>query len=159
MAIHSKHGTGLKYPPKKQTEAKKPKHSDIKACHQCDAVFLDGNWVWADRPTQAIEVLCPACRLIHDRFPAGFVHVSGDYFLRHRDELIHLIETESEKEQSERPLERVMESTQEGAGMVITTTGAHLARRLGEALHRACHGELNFHYSDAENLVRVYWHR
>ena len=155
MAKHSKQATGPK-PPK---EGKSPDFSDARVCHQCDAVFLNGRWLWASRPPKAQEVLCPACRLIHDQFPAGFVHMSGDYFVRHRDELMHLIETESEKEQSEHPLERVMESSHEDCGMVVTTTGAHLARRLGEALQRTCRGELNFHYSDAENLVRVYWHR
>jgi hypothetical protein len=70
-----------------------------------------------------------------------------------------LIEAESEKERSEHPLERIMDSSQEDSGMVVATTGAHLARRLGEALYRSCRGELNFHYCDAEDLVRVYWHR
>lgn len=135
------------------------KHSQPTVCPQCSVVFQEGRWAWAEKPPNAQEILCPACRRIQDHFPVGFVHVSGDYFTQHRDELVHLIEAESEKEQSEHPLERVMESTPEEDGMVFTTTGVHLARRIGEALHRACHGELNFHYSEAENLVRVYWHR
>lgn len=142
-------------------DAYKPaqKHAEPTVCPQCSVVFQDGRWTWAERPPHAQETLCPACRRIHDHFPVGFVHVSGDYFIRHRVELMHLIEAESEKEQSEHPLERVMSSAPEDGGVLVTTTGIHLARRLGEALHRACHGELNFHYSDAENLVRVYWHR
>lgn len=129
-------------------------------CPQCNVVFQDGRWAWAEAPPDARQSFCPACRRIHDQFPVGFVHVSGDYFMQHRAELERLIESESEMEQSEHPLERIMEKAPaDGGGMVVTTTGIHLARRLGEALHRACHGELNFHYSDAENLVRVYWHR
>lgn len=135
------------------------KYSEPTVCPQCEAVFQGGRWQWSARPQSAQEVLCPACRRIRDSFPVGFVHVSGDYFLRHRDELIHLIENEAERERSEHPLERVMETAPEDSGLLVTTTGIHLARRLGEALERACHGELSFHYNDAENLVRVYWHR
>ncbi|MBS1188866.1 MAG: hypothetical protein H6R10_658 [Rhodocyclaceae bacterium] len=145
-SVHDAYKAGLKYP-------------EPTVCPQCEAVFQNGRWEWAARPLQSQEILCPACRRIHDEFPVGFVHVSGDYFMRHRDELMHLIENESVKEKSEHPLERVMDSTPEDGGVVVTTTGIHLARRLGEALQRACHGELSFHYNDAENLVRVYWHR
>lgn len=41
----------------------------------------------------------------------------------------------------------------------ITTTGIHLARRLGEALAKAYKGELSFHYADAEDTIRVSWQR
>lgn len=135
------------------------KYPEPTICPQCGVVFRDGRWAWAEAPPDAQKKFCPACRRIQDEFPVGFVHVSGDYFMRHRDELVQLIESESEKEQSEHPLERVMASAPADGGMLVTTTGVHLARRIGEALHRACHGELTFHYSDAENLVRVYWHR
>lgn len=128
-------------------------------CPQCSVVFQDGRWAWDEAPPRAREAICPACRRIHDQFPVGFVHLSGDYFLRHCDQVMHLIESESRRERSEHPLERVMESSTADGSMLFTTTGAHLARRLGEALLRACQGELSFNYSEAENLVRVYWHR
>ena len=40
---------------------------------------------------------------------------------------------------------------------LVTTTDIHLARRIGEALHHAYHGDLEFHYNPAENLLRVSW--
>jgi hypothetical protein len=42
---------------------------------------------------------------------------------------------------------------------LVTTTGLHLARRLGEALARAYKGELSFRYADEEASIRVYWQR
>jgi hypothetical protein len=39
----------------------------------------------------------------------------------------------------------------------VTTTDIHLARGMGEALHRAYQGELEYHYNPEQNLLRVIW--
>jgi len=44
-------------------------------------------------------------------------------------------------------------------GVMVTTTGAHLARRMGVALHDAYKGELKFRYNKEDNLLRVSWSR
>jgi hypothetical protein len=44
-------------------------------------------------------------------------------------------------------------------GIQITTTDIHLARGIGEALHNAYQGELEYHYNEQENLLRVVWQR
>ena len=44
-----------------------------------------------------------------------------------------------------------------GEGFVVTTTDPHLARRIGEAVHKAYKGQLEFHYNKQENLLRVTW--
>jgi NMD protein affecting ribosome stability and mRNA decay len=128
-------------------------------CPQCGAVFHEGRWQWAARPAQAHEETCPACHRIEDKFPAGFVHLTGEFFAQHREELMHLVRNEGEREGSEHPLKRIMDTEDEDGGVVVTTTSIHLARRIGEALHHAYHGELEFHYNDAEKLLRVHWRR
>jgi hypothetical protein len=45
----------------------------------------------------------------------------------------------------------------EGGGLLVTTTDAHLARRIGEALRAAYKGRMKFHYNKADNLLRVTW--
>lgn len=40
-------------------------------------------------------------------------------------------------------------------GILETTTEIHLARGIGEALHHAFKGELEFHYNQLESLLRV----
>lgn len=35
----------------------------------------------------------------------------------------------------------------------------HLARNIGEAVHSAYRGELEYHYNKEENLLRVHWAR
>jgi hypothetical protein len=44
-------------------------------------------------------------------------------------------------------------------GTVVTTTDIHLAHGIGEALHHAYQGELEFHYNSDQNLMRVNWSR
>ena len=43
--------------------------------------------------------------------------------------------------------------------MLVTTTGVHLARRLGEALEDAYKGVLEYHYNKEQQLLRVAWNR
>lgn len=43
--------------------------------------------------------------------------------------------------------------------MVVTTTDVHLPRRIGEALHHAYAGDLDFHYDKDAYYVRVAWKR
>jgi hypothetical protein len=44
-------------------------------------------------------------------------------------------------------------------GVVISTTDTHLPRRIGEALKHAYLGELELHYDQDEQFVRVTWTR
>jgi hypothetical protein len=44
-------------------------------------------------------------------------------------------------------------------GIVVTTASVHLARAIGEALEHAWKGELDYHYNEGENLLRVMWRR
>jgi len=128
-------------------------------CPGCGAVYHAGRWQWLARPAGAGEVMCPACHRIKDCFPAGFVHVGGKYFAAHRDELLHLLRHHEEKEKAEHPLARIMAIDDEAGGILVTTTDMHLARDLGEALHHAHQGELEYHYNEGENLLRVHWQR
>lgn len=128
-------------------------------CGKCGALYHAGRWQWGERPVGAAEVTCPACHRTQDRFPAGFVHVGGEFFKARRDELLALLHHHEEKEKAEHPLARIMAIEDESGGILVTTTDIHLARDLGEALHHAYQGELEYFYSESENLLRVHWHR
>jgi len=135
------------------------KLSEPAVCGVCGAVFHAGRWQWAARPDGAAEVVCAACQRVRDHYPAGFVDVGGDFFAAHRDELTHLLRHHEEKEKAGHPLARIIAMDETPTGMLVTTTDIHLARDLGEALHHAYQGELEFHYNDAEKLLRVHWWR
>jgi hypothetical protein len=103
--------------------------------------------------------MCPACHRIHDEFPAGYVTVGGSFFKEHHEELLRLARNEEAKAKAEHPLERIMKIEDEDDSILITTTDIHLARGIGEALHHAYQGELEYHYNERENLLRVVWQR
>lgn len=128
-------------------------------CPDCGAVFHDGRWQWRARPAGAHEVNCPACQRSRDRMPAGYVSVSGDFFANHRDELLQLIHNEAARAKAGHPLKRILDIADENGGTLVTTTDIHLARGLGEALHHAYQGELEYHYNEQEHLLRVAWQR
>ena len=134
------------------------KPAEPTVCPQCGAVFHEGRWQWRLVPDNAHREICPACHRIHDRYPAGFLTLSGEFFQAHRDEVMNLVHKHEKHELSEHPQKRIMavEQKKEGATLV-TTTDIHLARGIGEALHHAYRGELNFHYNPEQNLLRVSW--
>ena len=128
-------------------------------CSGCGAVFLDGRWTWAGAPPAAHKALCPACQRIADRFPAGRVEIGGAFFKEHREEILNLVGHVEATEKKERPLERIMAVVDEGAHTVVTTTGIHVAHRIGESLAHSYQGELGLKYADDEDSIRVSWSR
>jgi len=128
-------------------------------CRGCAAVYRKGRWTWGAAGGGVRATLCPACRRIKDRLPAGFVRLGGEFFAAHKDEILRRVRHCEESEKSDHPLERIMTIEGNGRSVVVTTTDAHLARRIADALHDAYKGELEYRYSKAENLLRVAWRR
>ncbi|SEK56186.1 BCAM0308 family protein [Nitrosovibrio tenuis] len=128
-------------------------------CPQCKAVFHDGRWEWRQVPTGAHQEKCPACHRIHDQYPAGFVTLQGEFFAAHREEILHVVQNVEKRERAEHPLQRIMAIEEKDGETLITTTDIHLARGLGDAIHDAYQGDLEFHYNQGENLLRVHWMR
>jgi len=126
-------------------------------CLQCGAVFHEGRWQWCKTPANAHRATCPACHRIHDHYPAGFLTLQGEFFLAHNDEIMNLVRNHEQHERAEHPLKRIMEVEEKEGTTLVTTTDIHLARGIGEALHHAYQGELEFHYNPEQNLLRVGW--
>lgn len=130
-------------------------------CPDCGAVYHEGRWRWpsAPPPDDAHRETCQACHRIHDKYPAGWVTMAGDFARAHRDEIIHLARHNEEAEKAEHPLHRIMDISEADGGLEITTTDIHLPRRIGEALRHAFHGALEFHYDEETYRLRVHWTR
>ncbi len=128
-------------------------------CSQCGAVFHGGRWQWGETPAGAHQATCPACHRLHDDFPAGFLSLGGPFFLAHKDELMHLVRNEEQREKAEHPLKRIMAVEEHDGEVLVKTTDIHLARGIGEAIHHAYQGKLEFHYNPEQNLLRVHWTR
>lgn len=126
-------------------------------CPQCGAFYHNGRWQWGTAPAGAHQETCPACHRIHDQFPAGFLSLTGPFFQTHREEIMHLVHNHEQRERAEHPLQRIMGVDEREGEVLVTTTDIHLARGIGESLHHAYQGELEFHYNPEENLLRVHW--
>lgn len=77
----------------------------------------------------------------------------------HMKEILNLIRNAEKQEKGEQRMERLITILDEEEHTLITTTGIHLARRIGEALSHAYQGNLDFTYGDAEKSIRVTWSR
>lgn len=144
--VHDPYKTRLKLP-------------DPTLCPQCGAVYSKGRWRWAERPDQPHEELCQACHRINDKYPAGILTLSGGFFGKHKAEIVGLARNQEKLEKGEHPLNRIMGVEHDDGAVVITTTDIHLPRRIGEALHHAYAGELEFHYQEESYSIRVSWRR
>jgi len=126
-------------------------------CKHCNAVYLHGRWQWLAVPINAQTEICPACHRIQDHYPAGFLTIKGGFFLQHRNEIMNLIHNQEHREKADHPLKRIMGVEERTGETLVTTTDIHLARSIGDALHRAYQGQLEYSYNQAENLLRVEW--
>ncbi len=133
---------------------------DPTGCTACGAAFRDGRWTWAAAPADAHRTRCPACRRIEDDYPAGLVLLEGAFAASHREEIEGLLRNVEEREKKEHPLKRIMRITErEEGGFEIATTDARLARGLGQALYDAYKGDLEYRFTEIEDVLRVHWRR
>jgi NMD protein affecting ribosome stability and mRNA decay len=139
--------------------APKVKLPEPSVCKKCGLSYRRGRWVRGRGAAQANPVVCPACRRIADRYPAGVVKLSGAYLRAHREEIENLVRSVEAREQRNHPLKRVMGIRATRGGLEVTTTDAKLAQGIGAALRRAHHGELESDWSAVENVMRVSWKR
>jgi hypothetical protein len=109
--------------------------------------------------SNAQTVTCPACRRIADNQPAGTLTLSGSFLLKHRNEIINLVHNTEKQEKSEHVLERIIQLTDSAGDLTVTTTGIHLANRLGHALEAAFKGKAHYRYGDNKYGLSVSWTR
>jgi NMD protein affecting ribosome stability and mRNA decay len=60
-------------------------------CTQCGAVFAKGRWSWQEKPVEFGKTVCPACQRIEDQYPAGIIHLNGEFMNSNRKEILQLI--------------------------------------------------------------------
>jgi NMD protein affecting ribosome stability and mRNA decay len=128
-------------------------------CNKCGVVFTNGRWTWKEPSEQANKIVCPACRRQADNYPAGNIKLSGLFYQEHKQEILNLIQNVEKQEKQEHPLERIMTIEGDRSMTIITTTGIHIARRIGEALSRAYKGDYKLNYANGDEQIQVSWHR
>ena len=138
----------------------KQRYRDPSVCEKCNVVFRNGAFEWMETiPRNAGRMICPACRRIEDKFEGGVVTLEGDFLSRHKSDILNLITKTEKTEQMSRPLERIISLTDRGNKIEILTTYEHIARRIGQAIHKAFKGNLAVQYREGEKYARVFWTR
>ena len=135
------------------------KYREPTQCSGCGAIWHRGRWQWGAVPVGAETAVCPACRRIHDKLPAGTIVLEGDFVAAHREDLVRLARNEAEHEGREHPLHRLMHVAETPERVVMETTDIHLPQRIGEAVQGAYDGDLDVRYGDNEYTARVVWRR
>jgi NMD protein affecting ribosome stability and mRNA decay len=143
------------------SEEKPGKLPEIAVCPECRASYRSGRWTWQPAPADAYEHICPACERIASDYPAGVIHLAGDFAIAHRDELLGLLRNLEERERAEHPLKRIARVEDEESGFSVSVTDGKLAETFGRALKSAHEGSLELPATTREkqNLVRVRWTR
>ena len=85
--------------------------------------------------------------------------MSGIFFQDHKEEILNLVSNVEKQEKNERPLERIMKIKNNDISARITTTGIHIARRIGEALSHAYKGDYSFQYANGAEYIKINWCR
>lgn len=135
------------------------KYAEPSVCSGCGAVYQKGRWLWGVAQSDAHTILCPACQRIHDRVPAGVITLGGEFFNRHRQEIMNLVHNTEAKEKAGHPLQRIMKIAMEDHTTTITCTDFHLTRAIGEAIEHAYKGEVNYQFVDKDGVMTVKWSR
>jgi hypothetical protein len=130
-------------------------------CPGCGAYFHAGRWSWQKPGAQAKaeETTCPACRRIAENDAAGNVTLSGGFVQAHRQDLLNLVRHTEENERKEHALERLIGIVEDGNKVMVSTTGTHLANRIGHALEAAYDGQVRYTYTENETHLDVDWVR
>ena len=142
-------------PKQHDTYARRSKRSKALVCDGCGVVYHGGKWYWGAPPLTDVDGgLCPACERVRDRYPAGEIRIHPG-LLAFRDEILNLISNVEELEKAEHPLERLMDVQDSEDGILVTTTGLHLARRVAGKLKRRFGSKVSIRYPEEQNLIFV----
>ncbi|MBI3911613.1 MAG: ATPase [Armatimonadetes bacterium] len=135
-------------------------------CRLCGAVYHEGRWVLDEDLRQQLTaalgehpVVCAGCQKQTGRDPGGVVTLVGPFWRQHWHEIIGLIRNEAAQARQENPTSHLIDIRERDDTLEVTTTNEFLGRRLGEALHNAYKGDVEYTFSRDNKLVRVRWQR
>ena len=139
----------------------------VRVCRRCGAVYFRRRWRLEGVPDTTtlravaapIATICPACAMaVSGRF-AGELRVSGGFARTHRPEIERLLRREEQRAASDNPLGRIAAVIRKPSRLTVRTTTEHLAKRLGEALHKAFSGTVHYEFSHENKFAHVTWSR
>lgn len=138
----------------------------VSICSKCMAVFDGHKWFYDEgeheklmRTKGAQLTLCPGHQRIEKRRIDGVVTLKGGFLELHRAEAINLINNVADQQLHRNVAARIFNISQNGNGITVETTEAHLAERIGKEFERAFNGNLAIQWLQDAEFVRVSWQR
>ncbi len=135
-------------------------------CTECHALYQSKRWFFDEKlygklagTGKVRQVICPGCRKVKDHYVEGYLTLSGDFLVEHKNEIVTLLEKEAAKVGKRSFDDRIIQIAPEGEKLVVETTTEKLAQHLGRAIYKAYKGDLSFQWSEPNRFVRVYWSR
>jgi NMD protein affecting ribosome stability and mRNA decay len=136
-------------------------------CQECRALYQGKRWFFDEKlyarlagAGQVRQVVCPTCRKIKDHYVEGYLTLSGEFLVQHKEEIVKLLEKEAAKVGRRSFDDRIAQMMPEGEDkLVVETTTEKLAQHLGRTIYKAYKGDLSFRWSEPSRFVRVYWSR
>lgn len=156
-ARHEPRRDRLIHEPVHDPYALRRKPAEPTRCSECGALYLEGRWRWGLLYIDAVQGVCPACHRAADHAPAGVLILTGRFVADHRDDVLFLLRHHEGVERQEHPMHRILDIEEHDGGLVVTTTDIHTPARLGKALERSHHGDLDIRYVEGQYFVRVHW--
>lgn len=139
----------------------------IKVCPRCGAVH-DGHR-WIPEPSEELKKavggqehqvqLCPGDLRLENKQIQGVVALSGAFLERHREEIVNLVNRVAREGRKRNAAARIFGVRNDGDTIIIETTDAHLAERIGKGVQRAFKGDLEMKWQYKDEFARVYWRR
>lgn len=135
-------------------------------CNMCQSVYHHKRWYLKDDPI-AMELqdhpmqltVCPACRKSREHYPEGVITLRGEYLIAQKKEILNLVRNEEARAKENNPLERIISIKEVEKTIEIQTTTERLAERIGKEVKRAFGGQVTFHWTHGDKMVRVGWSR
>jgi hypothetical protein len=135
-------------------------------CAECSAVYADHRWTLSleiireKKQSHVQSTTCPACSKKRDGAPEGYLHLNGQFFLYHREEVEKLIQDEVARAGAENALDQIIDFDREDKEMLtVATTTRQMALRLGHTVEATYGGIINCGFSHDQKVVRVWWHK
>ena len=136
-------------------------------CEECHALYQGKRWFFDEKlygklagAGKVRQVVCPTCRKIKDHYVEGYLTLSGEFLVQHKDEIVTLLEKEAGKVGNRSCDDRIIQMVPEGDHkLVVETTTEKLAQHLGRTIYKAYKGDLGFQWGEPNKFVRVYWSR
>ncbi|MDR4507371.1 MAG: hypothetical protein MRJ65_03880 [Candidatus Brocadiaceae bacterium] len=135
-------------------------------CRDCTAVyqnkkwFLDAKLYEKKKASKDVAwVICPACKKTKENVPSGIVTLKGEFLKQHKQEIMNLVRNEEERSKNFNPLKRIMKILEKDDEVEIHTTSSKLAQRIGNIMHKAYNGNVEYKKHENAKFMRVEWER